>query len=138
MIFTTGVQALTLQIDDTEHSSVFGVYTTNVKLLVFFIIRDIDGAFNAEEFSIKDYAYGFCLAPALANNQLLFTTTDDDKDQMTAIFDDCTANPAYNYIGTFTKQPNVKSVAYFDTPGVKWSAVSSNLYNSFSSQFAGM
>jgi hypothetical protein len=57
---------------------------------------------------------------------------------MTAIFDDCTTNPAYNYIGTFSTTPDVKSVAYFDTPAVKWSAVSSILYNTFSSQFAGM
>ena len=57
---------------------------------------------------------------------------------MTAIFDDCTANLAYNYIGTFTKSSNVKSVAYFNTPAVKWSAVSSTLYDTFSSQFAGM
>jgi hypothetical protein len=57
---------------------------------------------------------------------------------MTAIFDDCTTNPAYNYIATFTKSADVKSVAYFDTPAVKWSAVSSTLYDTFSSQFAGM
>ncbi len=44
---TTGVQALTFQIDDTEPSSIFGVYTTNVNLLVFFIIRNLDGALNA-------------------------------------------------------------------------------------------
>ena len=51
-ILTTGVQALTLQIDDNEPSSVFGVYTTNVNFLVFFIIRDLEGAYNAEEFTI--------------------------------------------------------------------------------------
>jgi hypothetical protein len=57
---------------------------------------------------------------------------------MTAIFDDCTTNPAYNYIVTFSKTPDVKSVAYFDSPGVNWSAVSSTLFDTFSSQFAGM
>ena len=57
---------------------------------------------------------------------------------MTAIFDDCTTNPAYNFIVTFNKNTIVKSVAYFDNPGVKWSAVSSTLYDAFSSLFAGM
>jgi hypothetical protein len=101
--------------DDTQpEAAVFGVYTTNSKILVFFLIDKITGAMTYKDFTIKDYDYGFCLTPAAANNQLLFTTTGA-TDQMTAIFDDCSGALAYNYIATFTTNPiNLKRVAYFN------------------------
>ena len=99
---TTGVQALTLMMDDSPNEAVFGVYTTNSELLVFFLITNLSGGVTTyTDFSIQDYDYGFCLTSALSNNQLLFTTTNT-KDQMTAIFDDCSSALAYNYIATFT------------------------------------
>ena len=60
---------------------------------------------------------------------------------MTAIFDDCSGSLAYNYIATLTPNPlNVKSISNYNNvnQSVKWSAVSSSSYNSYSSQFAGM
>ena len=60
---------------------------------------------------------------------------------MTAIFDDCSSALAYNYIATFTSNPlSLKSVSYYNSvnQAVKWSAVSSSSYTTYSSQFAGM